>query len=187
MSNQVNARKSKYDKNYIATVPPIKLSDAKRLKLHSESWGLLTDFYLESVKINRYRGQVYSAAIIKIGDRAGQTVCVLRGPVVGVLFGLTTQEWLDIEGMVENEQQLFYRYFKAGLHGNFSCEQKLFYNFCLTNQTSEVLLAFFTRCVNTRNKDKSDALLQINELRKCKHDELSYYIDYLQTNCDINT
>lgn len=184
MLNQINLQKSKYDKKFLENVAPIKLSEGRRLKLHTESWGFLTDYYLESVKINRYKGKVSSAATLKIGDRAGQTICVVKGPHVGILFGLSTDEWLDIEKMVENEQQLFYRYFKDGLHGNFSCEQKLFYHFCLTNQTNNLLLAFFTRCVNMRNKDKGDAFLQINELRKCNSDDLGLYIDYLQTNCD---
>lgn len=162
-------------------VAPTKLTECFQLKLHSKSWGILTDYFLESVKINRYKPDlVFSTAILKVADGSKQVTCVVKGKTVGLLFGLSEQEWSDVENMCGNGQQLFYRYFKEGLSRNFSCEQKLFYNFCLSNQKENVLIALFCRTNNTRNKDKNDAMIQISQLKESSSYILDLYLNHFR-------
>lgn len=159
---------------------PIKLTEGRKLKLHAECWGLLTEYYLESVKITNLRGILISTATLRITDRSGQVTCIIKGPSIGLLFGLTATEWVEVEKMCGSRDQLFYRYFKNGLNKNFSIEQKLFYNFCMSCQKHNVLVAKFKRCVNTRNKFKSDALLEILELKPCDTSLLDLFVDQLK-------
>lgn len=163
-------------------VPPIKITEARRLKLKSKGWGLLTDYYLESVKINNLKGTVTSVATLRICDRSGQVTCVVKGPSVGLLFGLTDQEWKEVEELCGTKQQLFYRFFKDGISTNFGYEQKLFYNFCASSQTHNVLAAIFVRCVNNRNNFKSDALLEIITLNTCDNVLMDLYNHKLRNN-----
>lgn len=175
---------NKPDIDFYYTVIPTKLTEARRLKLHTEGWGLLTDYNLESVKICRYKGRVSSTATIRISDRSGQVTCVAKGPCIGLLFGLTAKEWEEVANMCNNKDQIFYRYFKSGINKSFSCEQKIFYNFCMTNQKNDVLVAKYRRSVNMRNKFKSDAFLDIVELKKCDNNLLDLYLNYLRANSD---
>lgn len=170
-----------YNKFFTET-NPIKLSECRYLKINSKCWGILTDYFIESVKIYRYKpNDVSSTAILKVGDISGQVTCLLKGKTIGFLFGLTEAEWSEIEESCDCGQQLFFRYFKDGLSKNFSCEQKHFYNFCVNNQKEDVFIAIFCRTYNTRNKDKTDALLNILELRKTNSDVLDIYLNYIKT------
>lgn len=180
-----NVKKNKFDSKFFENVSPLKLTEGRRMKLHTESWGLLTEYELESVKITSAKGNVHSCATIRISDRSGQVTCAVRGPTVGLLFGLSPQEWSDVEKLCKPDQQLFYRYFNKGLNTNFRYEQRLFYNFCMCNKKSDVLVAVFRRCVNMRNKDRGDAFLEIIELKKCNNNLLDLYIIYLRENCDV--
>lgn len=178
------ARKCKNDKYSFATVIPTKISQSFKLKPGIESWGVITEFYLESVKVNCYRpGEPTTTAIIKVSDEnTGQVVCVTKGKNVGLLFGITPDEWIEVESLCQHGQQLFYRDFKEGISKNFRLEQKLFFNFCKINQTQDVLVAKFKKGVNNRNKDKDDVLLIISELKKCNNYLMDLYIHYLRMN-----
>lgn len=176
-----SANKNKFFEN----VAPIKLTEGRSVKLHTESWGLLTEYELESVKIKSTKGNVNSSATLRISDRSGQVTCAVRGLSVALLFGLTPEEWLDIENLCKPDQQLFYRHFKKGLNTNFPFEQRLFYNFCMCNQKTGVYVAIFRRCVNMRNKDRGDAFLDIIELRKCNSSLLDLYFNYLGQNVHV--
>lgn len=168
-------------KNFFESISPIKLTECRYLKLNTQSWGVLTDYFIESVKINRYKpNEVSSTAILKVGDESGQVTCFVKGRTVGLLFGLTEAEWSDVEQMCDCGQQLFYRYFKDGLSKNFSCEQKHFYNFCLSNQKEDMFIALFCRTNNTRNKDKNNAFLNITEIRKGNTYLLDIYFNHLK-------
>lgn len=180
-----SANKIKFNKKFFENVTPIKLTEGRGVKLHTESWGLLTEYELESVKITSMKGNVHSSATIRITDRSGQVTCVVRGPSVGLLFGLSPQEWSDVEKLCKPDQQLFYRYFTKGLNTNFQYEERLFYNFCMCNQKAEVLVAIFRRCVNMRNKDRSDAFLDIIELKKCDSSLLDLYVHCLRQNINV--
>lgn len=177
--------KNKLNNKFFENVAPIKLTEGTRLKLHTDGWGLLTEYELESVKITSTKGNVHSCATIRISDRSGQVTCAVRGPSVGLLFGLSPREWSNVEKLCKPDQQLFYRYFKKGLNTNFRFEQRLFYNFCMCNQKTDVLLAIFRRCVNMRNKDRDDAFLDIIELKKCNNNLLDLYIIYLRQKCNV--
>lgn len=177
-----NFTKRTYDNSFFESTKPTKLTETRKLKLHTEGWGLLSDYYLESVKINKNnQGGMLSAATLKISDRSGQTTCVVKGPTVGLLFGLQPSEWLEVEKLNSWSQQLFFRHFKNGLKTTFSYEQKLFYNFCLSNQRNEVLVAVFQRCVNMRNTEKNDAVLEVFELKKCNDYFLDLYSESLKS------
>ncbi|CAD0196738.1 unnamed protein product [Chrysodeixis includens] len=169
--------KKKPGEHFFNTVTPIKLTEARRVKLHSEGWGILTDYYLDSVKVTNAKGRITSAATLRISDRSGQVTCVVRGQTVGLLFGLNLEEWQVVENMCNRGDQLFYRYFKNGVNRNFSIEHKVFYNLCMTSQTNDPLIARYRRSVNTRNKYKSDAFLDILELRHCDNNLLDLYVD----------
>lgn len=175
--------KKQANDNFYNSVVPSKLTEAKRIKLHTEGWGLLTDYSLESVKISNYRGRVSSSATIRITDRSGEVTCVVKGPAVGLLFGLTLKEWKDVESMCNHSDQLFYRYFKNGINRGYSAEQIMFYNFCMTNQKHNVLVAKYCRRVNTRTKFQSDAFLDILELKMCDNYLLDLYISHLRNSC----
>lgn len=178
-------KNDKFNNKFFENVAPIKLTEGRRVKLHTESWGLLTEYELESVKITSTKGDVRSCATMRISDRSGQVTCAVRGPSVGLLFGLSPQEWVDVEKLCKPDQQLFYRYFKKGLNENFRYEQRLFYNFCMCNKNSDVLVAVFRRCVNMRNKDRGDAFLDIIELKKIDSNLLDLYIMYLREHCNV--
>lgn len=168
--------------NFFKTITPVKITECGSLKMNSRCWGLLSDYYLESVKINCYKANIItSAAILKVTDVSGQVTCVLKGPTIGLLFGLNAEEWIKIEKLCHTGQQLFYRYFKDGLSKNFSCEQKLFYNFCLKNQKDDIFVAIFTRNPNLRTKDKDTPLVNILELKKCTSDVMNLYTNYLRS------
>lgn len=172
--------KKTYDKKFFECVTPVKLTECRNLNLHTESWGLISNYYLESVKINCYKpNEVTSAAILKIADISGQTTCVVKGKTIGLLFGLSSEEWVEMESLCSYGQQLFFRNFKDGLSKNFRCEQKLFYNFCMSNQKEEPLVAIFYRAKNTRNKDKDDYLINILQLRKPNSLLLDLYLSAL--------
>lgn len=167
--------------SFYVTTAPIRLTEGRRLKLHSKGWGLLTDYFLESVKVNHQKkGKVSSVATLRIGDRSGQITCVVRGPLIGLLFGLSKEEWMEVEKLCSYKNQLFYRYFKKGLDKSLPYEQKLFYNFCAMNKKNEVLVAKFYRCVNLRNKYKNEAFLDIEELEKCDVLLMDLYITELK-------
>lgn len=176
---------NKFNNIFFENVAPVKLTEGRRVKFHTENWGLLTEYELESVKITSTKGNVHSCATMRINDSSGQVTCAVRGLSVGLLFGLSPQEWSDVEKLCKPNQQLFYRYFKKGLNTNFKYEQRLFYNFCMCNIKTDVLVAIFRRCVNMRNKDRSDAFLDIIELRKCNSNLLDLYIIYLRQNCNV--
>lgn len=180
-----NPNKNKFDTKFFENVAPIKLTEGRQMTLHTESWGLLTEYELESVKITSTKGKVHSCATIRISDRSGQVTCAVRGPSVGLLFDLSPEEWSDVEKLCKPDQQLFYRYFNKGLNTNFRYEQRLFYNFCMCNKSSDVLVAVFRRCVNMRNKDRGDAFLDIIELKKCNNNLLDLYIIYLKEYCNV--
>lgn len=180
MSNTTFSNKKDKREDFFENVVPMKLTESKHLKMYGESWGLITDYYLESVKINCDKaGEASTTGTLKIADSSGQAVCVIRGPTVGLLFGLSVEEWLQVEKLC-NRQQLFYRYFKEGLSKNFCYEQKLFYNFCLCNQKKNVLIAVYRRGVNRRNKDRDHAFLEILELKKCNSRLLDLYLNHLK-------
>ncbi|KAF9802361.1 hypothetical protein SFRURICE_009043 [Spodoptera frugiperda] len=166
-------------------VVPLKLTETHHLKRNTEGWGLLTEYSLDSVKINNYKGRVLSCATIRITDRSGQVTCLVKGPDTGLLFGLTATEWKDVESMCSYGDQLFYRYFKNGASKSCSYEQKLFYNFCMTNQKNDVLVAKYRRGVNTRNKFNSDSFLDILELRKCDTSLLDLYVNQLKNSSSL--
>lgn len=180
-----STKKINFNDKFFENVPPIKLTEGRRVKIHTASWGLLTEYELESVKITSTKGDVNSCATMRISDTSGQVTCAVRGPSVGLLFGLSPQEWSDVEKLCKPEHQLFYRYFKKGLNTNFRYEQRLFYNFCMCNKKTDVLVAIFRRCLNMRNKDKGDAFLDIIELRKCNNNLLDSYINYLKKNFNV--
>lgn len=167
------------DDSFYRNNAPIKITESRKLKLHAECWGLLTEYYLESVKISNWKGKITSTATLRITDRAGQVTCVLKGPSIGLLFGVTTEDWIEIQNMCNSREQLFYRFFKNGINKSFCIEQQFFYNFCLTNQKHEVLACRFRRCPNIRNKFKNDALLEVLQLKKCENSLLDLYIDNL--------
>lgn len=175
----------KVDSHFYHTVVSLKLTEVQQLKLDAKRWGLLTEYYLESVKISNFKGKVISCATIRISDRSGQVTCTIKGPQIGLLFGLTTTEWTEVENMCNYEGQLFYRYFKNGINKSYSIEQKLFYNFCMTSQKHNVLIAKYRRGVNMRNKFKSDSFLEILELRNCDNNLLDLYISQLRNNSEI--
>lgn len=170
-----------FGREYFESTPPIKISEGRQIGLHQTGWGILSDYYLESVKINSQKGGGYlSSATLNVGDRSGQTTCVVKGPIVGLLFDLSLSEWSNIEKLCGDRDQLFYRYFHKGLCKSYSCEQKMFYHFCLSNQTQKLLVAVFRRSVNLRNKDQNDALLYITDLRSCDNYILDLYLNYLR-------
>ncbi|KAG7307249.1 hypothetical protein JYU34_007409 [Plutella xylostella] len=177
-----NKHSSEYNKDFFETVNPIKLTEARNLKLQTDSWGLLTDYYLESVKIDASESGYVSSATLRTGDYSGQIACHIKGPTIGQLFGLSRQDWRKVETLCKDNKQLFYRYFKTGLNNTFSYEQKLFYNFCAINQKKDVLVAIFRRTPNMRTRDKHDAFLQILELRKLENSILDCYQSFLQKN-----
>ncbi|CAG9783674.1 unnamed protein product [Diatraea saccharalis] len=167
---------------------PIKLTEARYLKLHDERWGLLTEFYLESVKINKINtGEMCSAATLKVSDRAGQIICVAKGHIIGLLFDLTPQEWSDVEKLNCWGDQLFYRYFKNGIKSSFSYEHKLFYNFCMSNQTQKPLAVVFRRTSNMRNVDRNNAVLEILEMRHCNEQLLDLYLDHIKKSQTVDS
>lgn len=166
------------------SVVSLKLTEARRIKLNTKGWGLLTEYYLESVKISNFKGRVTSCATLRISDRSGQVTCAIKGPQIGLLFGLTKSQWTEVENMCNYQGQLFYRYFKNGINKSYSMEQKIFYNFCMTSQKHDVLVANYRRSVNTRNKFKSDAFLDILELRKCDTNLLDLYVSHLRNNSE---
>lgn len=168
--------------NFYYNNSPIKITEARKLKLHSESWGLLTEYNLESVKVTNTKGTLTSTTALRVTDRSGQVTCIIKGPCTGLLFGLSSEEWIEVEGMCSCRDQLFYRYFKNGINNSFSVEQRLFYNFCRTTQKHDVLVIKFRRCVNTRNKFKSDALLEVLEMKKCDNTLLDLYVEQLRCN-----
>ncbi|KAJ8725580.1 hypothetical protein PYW08_003763 [Mythimna loreyi] len=174
------------DNGFYHSAVCLKLTEARQIKLHSKGWGLLTEYYLESVKISNWKGKVTSCATIRISDRSGQVTCAVRGPHIGLLFGLTKSQWTEVENMCNYDQQLFYRYFKNGINKSYSTEQKIFYNFCMTSQKHDVLVAKYQRCPNMRNKFKSDAFLDILELRKCDSNVLDLYISQLRFSSEKN-
>lgn len=162
-------------------VPPIKLTEARLIKLRTKGWGILTDYYLDSVKINNRNGVSSSVATLRVFDKSGQITCVVRGAAkLGLLFTLSTEEWKDIENLCFPGQQLFYRNFKDGISKKFNYEQKLFYTFCATNQSNEPLVATFVRCVNTRNNFRSDACIEFEHLQKCDDHLLDLYKSHLR-------
>lgn len=161
-------------------VAPIKITEARQIKLLTKGWGIITDYYLESVKINHRKGTVYSAATLRIVDKSGQTTCIVKGAAVGILFGLSKEEWKDVENLCYPEQQLFYRNFKDGISKKFNYEQKLFYTFCATNQNNEPLVATFLRCTNKRNNFKNDACIEVVDIRKCDDHLLNLYKSHLR-------
>lgn len=186
MKTMKQTQNAEHDDAFFENVIPTKLTEGRRVKLNTEGWGLLTEYLLESVKINWQKtGAVTSMATMKIGDRSGQAVCLVTGPTVGLLFGLSPQEWAEVEKLCGYQQQLFYRYFKDGLSKNFGYQQKLFYHFCLTNQKSDVLVAIFRRGVNRRKKDKGDAFVEILELRKCDAKMLDLYTSHLRKSIEL--
>lgn len=172
----------KIDALFFESVAPIKLTEGRKCKLHTIGWGILTDYFLESVKIHRPTkpGRMASVATLRIGDRSGQITCVVKGPSIGLLFGITPEEWAEVENLCSPGQQLFYRYFKNGLNQIFGLDQKFFYNYCKTNQTQDVLVAKFQRTENFRNKFKNEALLNIIELKKCTSSLMDLYVEQLQ-------
>ncbi|CAG4909424.1 unnamed protein product [Colias eurytheme] len=180
-SNNYHSSQKQKSKNRLKE-PPTRLTESISLKLGVETWGLISGFYLESVKVNCYKpDEPTTTAIFKIlSDMEGQIVCVLKGKTVGLLFDVTADEWADIENMCQYGQQLFYRDFKEGLSKNYKCEQKIFFNFCKTNQTKDILVAICKRGVNNRNKDKDDILLNVTELMKCNSDIIDKYTYYLR-------
>lgn len=161
-------------------VPALKLTEARRIKLLTKGWGILTDYYLESVKINHRKGVLSSVATLRVVDKSGQITCVVKGPSVGLLFSLPAEEWNDVENLCYPEHQLFYRNFKKGISKNFNYEQKLFYTFCASNQSHEPLVATFLRCVNTRNHYKNDACIEIVNLRRCDDHVFDLYKSHLR-------
>lgn len=160
------------------TVAPIKLTEAQRIKVHTKGWGILSEYYLESIKINHRKDGILSVATLRIGDISGQTTCVVKGCAVSLLFGLSNEEWKEVENLCLPGQQLYYRYFKNGLNLNYNHEQKLFYNFCATNQYYEVLVARFIKCINVR-KNHQESLLEVLELQKCDTHLLDLYTNHL--------
>lgn len=181
MNNHIS--KKQYTESFFKNTGPTKLTEARKLKLQTEAWGILTDYFLESVKINKHNNVMKTVATLKIGDRSGHVTCLVRGPTVGLLFDLTPAEWLEVEKLNFWSDQLFYRYFKNGLKNTFSYEQKLFYNFCLSNQNKDILVAVYHRCTNWRNFDKNDAVLEIVELKKCNTLLLDIYTEHLNKKC----
>ena len=173
------------DNDFYHSVVSLKLTETRRLKLDARGWGLLAEYYLESVKISNYKGKITSCATIRISDRSGQVTCTIKGAQIGLLFGLTTTEWTEVENMCNYEEQLFYRYFKNGINKTYSTEQKLFYNFCMTSQKHNVLIAKYRRGVNMRNKFKSDSFLEILELKNCDNNLLDLYISQLRNNSEV--
>ncbi|KAG6449550.1 hypothetical protein O3G_MSEX006135 [Manduca sexta] len=172
---------NKENKTFYQTNAPIKLTEGRKLKLHTIGWGLLTEYYIESVKINHYKkDKLSSVATLRITDGAGHIACVVKGLAVGLLFGLSQDEWREVECLCGYQQQLFYRYFKNGIVKSAPFEQKLFYNFCLINQSNSVLVAKFKRCINVRNKFKNEALLDIVELKQCNNHIMDLYINSLR-------
>lgn len=167
-----------YD-NILTNIEPTKLTESHHLNLDTVGWGMLTDYYLESVKSYKYKGKISSTAIIKIGDKSGHVTCVIKGPAVGLLFGLSKEQWREVERLTDNGE-LFYRYFKNGLNDTFNLEQKIFYYFCATSQRNDALIAVFKRKINTRQVDKNDPLLEILELKKCNDLSLELYQKYLR-------
>lgn len=166
---------------------PIKLTEGRKLKLLSEGWGLLTDYTLESVKVNHYKKNVLSSvATLRVVDRSGQITCIIRGPSVGLLFGLSEIEWKEIENLCEYKKQLFYRYFKNGVSRQLCYEQKLFYSFCATNQRNDVIFARFRRCPNLKNNNKNEAFLEIMQFEKCNHTLFDLYISEIRQQSYIN-
>lgn len=178
--------KKKPGEYFYNTVAPIKLTEARRVKLHSEGWGILTDYYLESVKVTNTKGRITSAATLRVSDRSGQVTCVVRGRTVGLLFGITPEEWQEVENMCNRRDQLFYRYFKNGVNWNYPIEHRIFYNLCISRQRNDPIVAKYRRSINTRNKFKSDAFLDILELRNCDNNLLDLYINQLRVNADCN-
>lgn len=176
----MNNARSAYE--FYDTVAPIKLTAAKSIKLHTKGWGIISEYYLESVKINHKKNGITSAATVRIGDISGQTTCVVKGYSVSLMFGLTVEEWMEVENLCLPGQQLYYRYFKNGLSLNSSHEQKLFYNFCVANQQSEILVAKFVKCVNYRHNFSDESMLEILELRKCDTHLLDLYTNHLRSN-----
>lgn len=170
---------------FFAKIPPIILTEAHTLKLNTKSWGVLTEYYLESVKVNSFaKNNIVSIAILRVGDIAGQVTLIIKGPSVGLLFGLSTQKWKEVEMLSQRDGQIFYRYFKDGLKDSFSYEQQLFYSFCASNQKKDLLVAVFERTKNTRRKDCSEALLNVLELCKPHDFILDIYHNHLQKKCD---
>lgn len=161
-------------------VAPIKLTEARRIKLHTKGWGILTDYYLESVKINHRKGIVTSAATLRIVDKSGQITCIVKGSIVGLLFALPAEEWKDVENLCYPGQQLFYRNFKDGISKNFNYEQKLFYTFCASNQSNEPYVATFVRCLNTRNNFRNDSCIEIIDIIKYDDHLLNLYKSHLR-------
>lgn len=161
-------------------VAPIKLTEARRLKLRTKGWGILTDYYLESVKVNHRKGIMCSAATLRIVDKSGQTTCIVKGSAVGLLFGMPVEEWQNVENLCYPGQQLFYRNFKDGISKKFNYEQKLFYTFCISNQKNEPLAATFLKCINTRNSFRNDACIEVVDLCKCDDHLLNLYKSHLQ-------
>lgn len=176
--NQTKPSVAKYTNSFFENTEPVKMTEGRKLKLNTEVWGLLSEYYLESVKINRQKeGGTNSLATLKIGDRSGHITCLVRGPTIGLLFDLTPAEWLEVEKLNNWGEQLFYRYFKNGLKSTFNYEQKLFYNFCLSNQKKDILVAVYRRCLNMRNVDRNEAVLEIIELRKCDSSLMDLYTE----------
>lgn len=160
---------------------PIKITEAGRLKMNSLSWGILSDYYLEAVKLKPRGCRVETTATLRVGDHTGHVTCLVQGCNVALLFGLTKRQWQSVEKLSWRGEDLFYRYFKNGLNQNFNFEQKLFYYFCCSNQRKDALVAVFKRTVNTRQHAKEDAFLCIVELRKCSDALLTLYQNYLRS------
>ncbi|KPJ15025.1 hypothetical protein RR48_09052 [Papilio machaon] len=91
-------QKCVFGREYFETTPPIKITEGRQIGLHQTGWGILSDYYLESVKINCQKSGIFlSSATLNVGDRTGQTTCVVKGPFVGLLFDLSLKEWSNIE------------------------------------------------------------------------------------------
>lgn len=154
---------------------PSKVTFARRLQMHAYGWGPITRFWLESVKINTYRGITRSTALIKIADKYGKVVLMLEGPQIAVLFGITPQKWSEIEKISFSVGELYYRYYKLGLDDKHSIEQKIFYYFCSSTQNKDVFFLSFKRAPNTRSGNKTDAFLKVVETSLCTPQMLRLY------------
>lgn len=184
----MNVSTGTYNNSFFENVVPVKITEARDLKLNTDCWGLLTDYYLESVKVDcNQSGVVTSSATLRTGDQSGQITCLVKGSNISALFGLTPPKWREIESLCKPGGQLFYRYFKDGLDKKFSYEQKLFYYFCASHQIKDVLVVVFRRQVNFRTKDKNDAFIQVIEFRKPNTSLLDLYHNQLQINLLKNT